>query len=316
MASAFTRLVTSALFGAIAVMPHPAQCQEESPRLAECTAGAADAHFSVGLEQAEKGQHLRAVEAFEAAYRCQPHYAVLYNISQSYVHLGDYAKALTTLQRFLSEGSPHVSEDTMREVREQIEQLRAAISETQASSPSPPPAGDGVGTVAAAPEPSPSGPSPSEPSPPQAQPPPSAGATKMPVATRPSSPAPDQQQPRVGGTPALALAGVGTLTGAAAIGLYVWNEGRYATWQQTDGELAEARDDMLTTAEAEHLSRRQRDNNQRLKSVKYVGALNVGLGLVSLASLLGGLYFALDVPGTEATTVTWTPGQVFIVGQW
>lgn len=68
----------------------------------------AAAHFDRGLALAEQGSYQEAIPEFNRAYELSPHFAVLYNLGQTYVALQESVYAVQALRRYLSEGAAQV----------------------------------------------------------------------------------------------------------------------------------------------------------------------------------------------------------------
>jgi hypothetical protein len=65
-------------------------------------------HFARGIELANAGLFKDAIAELRRAYEIRPHFAVLYNIAEAYVALGDAASAVQTFRRYLAEGGADV----------------------------------------------------------------------------------------------------------------------------------------------------------------------------------------------------------------
>ncbi|HEY8923146.1 MAG TPA: tetratricopeptide repeat protein, partial [Polyangia bacterium] len=84
-------------------------------------------HFEQGVRLGESGSYREAAAEFERAYRLSPHYAVLYNLGQAYMALGQPVEAVEALQRYLTEGASQVPAARRSEVQAAIKQQRARI---------------------------------------------------------------------------------------------------------------------------------------------------------------------------------------------
>jgi hypothetical protein len=112
----------------------------------------ASRHFQVGLAAAQAGAYGQAVSEFTRAYELMPNYAVLYNIATAQATLGDAATALSTFERYLTEGGPAIPAQRRAKVADQMKRL---VAQTGLIVPHVLPAGARVtldgGPVAAAP---------------------------------------------------------------------------------------------------------------------------------------------------------------------
>jgi tetratricopeptide (TPR) repeat protein len=104
----------------------------------------ARAHYARGLELAGQRGYEGALREFEAAYAISPQYAVLYNIGQAHVALGQTREAIDALARYLRDGGDRVSPERRVQVERQLTRLRSALPNAHA------PAGDETEQAAAA----------------------------------------------------------------------------------------------------------------------------------------------------------------------
>ncbi len=95
-------------------------------------------------------------------------------------------------------------------------------------------------------------------------------------------------------TSSVVLGSVSLLAGGAAIGLSAWNHQRYADWKTTDDDLQAARRRRLSTQDAAAFHDLQEENNERLASVRTVGATSIGLGIVAVGALVTAFYIAVS----------------------
>jgi tetratricopeptide (TPR) repeat protein len=82
-------------------------------------------HFQRGVSLYNEADYRAALVEFRRAYEIAPNAAVLYNIGQTYYQLQNYAAALTTLQRYLTEAgaqAPH-----RREVEQTLDTLQSRV---------------------------------------------------------------------------------------------------------------------------------------------------------------------------------------------
>ncbi len=85
--------------------------------------------YQRGLELFDRGDHLRALQAFNDAYAACPNFAVLYNIGQVQIALGRPVEAAATLSRYLQEGQDQVPPEKRRPVEDQIKRLDSLLVE-------------------------------------------------------------------------------------------------------------------------------------------------------------------------------------------
>ncbi|HXJ22660.1 MAG TPA: PEGA domain-containing protein [Polyangia bacterium] len=252
------------------VLSAPASHAEETDPRAE-----AAAHYARGLELANQGQYQQALDEFNAAYAASPHFAVLYNVGQAEMALGRPIEAIAALTRYLRDGADKVPLSRREQVQAQIALLDAKLAEltittnragatirvdereigrTPLFEPVRLPAG--VHTVTAL-------------LPDGAQATRSvtlaeadrqkleivliAAAAAMPAAPAPASapPPPDGHlapAPSRGERPgavtlrraAIGATSAGVLLAGAAVGVYLWNRGRYEDWQNANAALEQA----------------------------------------------------------------------------
>src|SRR5690242_12704125 len=81
-------------------------CALAAPRIARADdpRGDARAHYARGLELAAQNGYAGALREFNEAYNISPQYAVLYNIGQAHIALGQTAEAIEALGRYLRDG--------------------------------------------------------------------------------------------------------------------------------------------------------------------------------------------------------------------
>jgi len=196
----------------------PARAAAGDPR--ELAAG----HYARGIELATQGLYEAALEQFNQAYATSPHFAVLYNIGQAQIALGRPLVAIEALSKYLRDGADKIPPSRREQVQAQIALLEAQLGDTPPAATAapavPPPA---VTAAPAVPPPvTPSG----------------AAATTLalpPVTdARPDSPASRFITLR---RAAYASAGLGVAAAGAALGVYLWNRGRYHDWQTGEAAL-------------------------------------------------------------------------------
>jgi tetratricopeptide (TPR) repeat protein len=87
----------------------------------------ARARYAKGLELAGQHGYQGALREFEAAYAISPQFAVLYNIGQAHVALGQTREAIEALTRYLRDGGDRISAERRVEVERQIAWLRSSM---------------------------------------------------------------------------------------------------------------------------------------------------------------------------------------------
>lgn len=90
---------------------------------------AADAkrHYARGVELVRDSLYAEAAVEFEAAYRAKPHFAVLYNLGQSYVALGRPVEALDALERYLRDGGSDIKPDRRDQITAELARQRGRV---------------------------------------------------------------------------------------------------------------------------------------------------------------------------------------------
>jgi tetratricopeptide (TPR) repeat protein len=85
--------------------------------------------YKQGLELVAQNDFEHALEAFLAAYRASPQFAVLYNIGQTYIALGRPVDAISALEQYLSEGKAEIPAERLEQVTRQISTLKSKTAE-------------------------------------------------------------------------------------------------------------------------------------------------------------------------------------------
>jgi tetratricopeptide (TPR) repeat protein len=88
-------------------------------------AAEASRHFNRGVELYNDGDLRGALVEFKKAYALLPRASVLYDIGQTHYQMQDYAQALQTLERYLSETGPNAVHRA--EVQETVQVLRGRV---------------------------------------------------------------------------------------------------------------------------------------------------------------------------------------------
>jgi tetratricopeptide (TPR) repeat protein len=284
----------------------PARAEAADPR--ELAAG----HYRRGIDLAKQGLYGEALEEFNQAYAKSPHFAVLYNIGQAQIALGRPLAAIEALTTYLRDGADKVPLSRREQVQAQMALLEASLAEltivTERSDvairvddhdvgrtplPQPIRLAAGTHTITAS---LPGGAQitrvvtlaeserqrlelalPSE----EPQVTPSAVTTAPAVATPAAAatlPAPsDASAPhaRPLRSAAYVSAGVGVAAAGAALGVYLWNRGRYQDWQAGDAAVAD-----LKFGSAAY-RKQVVENNELASSLGTVNKAIVGLSIAS-----------------------------------
>ena len=104
-------------------------------------------HFTRGVALAKSRAFAEALGEFQQAYQAAPHFAVLYNIGQAQLALGESANGVATLQRYLAGGGASIEAQR----RAEVEAIIARQGEASASTAVGPTSGGSLPN--AAPEP-------------------------------------------------------------------------------------------------------------------------------------------------------------------
>ena len=105
-----------------------ARAQSIEPASEEERRQAAHQHFGRGLTLASQYSYVQALQEFGEAYRLRPHFAVLYNIGQACIALGQPVEAIAALERYLAEGKEQIPTERVEETTSQIAAEKALIA--------------------------------------------------------------------------------------------------------------------------------------------------------------------------------------------
>ena len=303
------------------------------------------------VELVDRGDFQGGLQAFKDAYAAKPHFAVLYNIAQAHISLGQPVEAMETLLRYLREGHGQIPPEERLQVEAQTRLLEAFLGELEVTTE---PSGalltvDGrdigrtplsepirlvVGThkIAASLDGRPTVERTVSmekerryqlylqlpPSPPPPPPPPSAGPAEdilhYPV-VKLSEPTPVRS--RLRRTLPYVLAGAGVLLAGATVPAYLWERDAYHKWQNAQPALQKAQPSSPAYADA------AKENNRLAASVATAKHTLWGLAIASGALIVGGgclYYFDRPSPPSPATlTVALGAGASFTAnweGSW
>jgi tetratricopeptide (TPR) repeat protein len=84
-------------------------------------------HFKAGVDLFQKDKYREALDEFLKSYDLRSHWGILYNIGLTYLKLGQKAKALTVLLKFMEKGGEAVEKSTAIEVEDFIQELMGGV---------------------------------------------------------------------------------------------------------------------------------------------------------------------------------------------
>jgi tetratricopeptide (TPR) repeat protein len=299
----------------------------------------AAACYRQGIDLAKQGLYGEALEQFNQAYAKSPHFAVLYNIGQAQIALGRPLAAIEALTTYLREGADKVPLSRREQVQAQIALLEASLGELTIVTDRPGIAirvddrevgrtplfqpirlAAGRHTIAAS---APDGAQltrvvtlaeaerqrlelalPEEG--PHEPPPVVTAAPAVPAPALATVPPSEAPAPRVRPLrrAAYVSAGLGVATAGAALGVYLWNRGRYQDWQAGDAAVQD-----LQYGSAAY-RRQVVHNNELASSLNRANDAIVGLSIASGVLVAAGATLWLVDRGRErgngALAFSWT----------
>ncbi len=89
------------------------------------------AHFRRGVDYFKEGDYRGALIEFKRAYELAPSYKLLYNLGQTALELQDYASALRSFERYLSEGGRDIAAARRAQVEGEIEKLKRRVARVE-----------------------------------------------------------------------------------------------------------------------------------------------------------------------------------------
>jgi hypothetical protein len=113
--------VTQAIVAALPLLVTARVARADDPR------GDARAHYARGLELGAQNGYEGALREFNEAYAVSPQFAVLYNIGQAHIALGQPAQAIEALSRYLKDGGDRIPAPRRTQVQIQIAVLRSQL---------------------------------------------------------------------------------------------------------------------------------------------------------------------------------------------
>jgi tetratricopeptide (TPR) repeat protein len=305
-------------------------------------------HYEDGLQLARAGRYEDALQEFLLAYEKSPHFAVLYNIGQTYIALKRPVEALGALERYLKEGRDEIPPDRVERVKKQIVLQRTEVGELRILVNVPGAAIELDGTLAGyAPmlEPLPVAPGTHLVSVTAPKRPPllrsvtvAAGqALELNVELAPAPAARRAVQPEPGTRPSARLSsasrgpsavkaapnstlrtlgyvlgGSGVVLGGTAVGHYLWNRSRHESWQAEDSALGAER------VQGDRVAR-QHANNELATSIDRAESVTLALALSAAGCLAAGTTLVVmnSGHGSVQPTVAMHSGiRLGVRGQW
>jgi hypothetical protein len=109
-----------------ATLPAGVAVAQDSPAQAE-----GRAHFRRGVDFFKEGDFRAALIEFKRAYELAPNYKVLYNLAQTSLELQDYAAALRSFERYLSDGGKEIPAQRRAQVEGDLEKLRKRVARVE-----------------------------------------------------------------------------------------------------------------------------------------------------------------------------------------
>ncbi|HEX9294725.1 MAG TPA: hypothetical protein VF881_02790 [Polyangiaceae bacterium] len=100
---------------------------------AQETSGQAEGRtrFRRGVDFFKEGDYRAALIEFKRAYELAPNYKLLYNLGQTSLELQDYASALRSFERYLSEGGKEIAAARRAQVEGEIERLKRRVARVE-----------------------------------------------------------------------------------------------------------------------------------------------------------------------------------------
>ena len=88
-------------------------------------------HFQKGVELYDENDFANALIEFKRAYEIAQDYHVLFNVSQTYYQMQNYAGALDAFQRYLVEGGANLARDRRAYVEKEIQRLKGRVAQVR-----------------------------------------------------------------------------------------------------------------------------------------------------------------------------------------
>ncbi len=119
-----TALMVATFLGVLATAPLAHAVPGDGAPTATEDAGA---HFERGVGFFRDRDYTAAMVEFKKAYELDPHYRVLFNLGQTSKELKDYAAALTSFERYLTEGGDKIDAERRKTVEGWVVELRDKV---------------------------------------------------------------------------------------------------------------------------------------------------------------------------------------------
>jgi hypothetical protein len=126
LAAVVAASLVSAPLAALAQGPGPAPAPSTAPAPAPSAppdTAAAGQHYQHGVTLYDEQDYSGALAEFQKAYQLAPNWQVLFNIGQAQFQMRDYAHALVTLQKYVTEGGPNIPPDKKQTVDTELADL-------------------------------------------------------------------------------------------------------------------------------------------------------------------------------------------------
>jgi tetratricopeptide repeat protein len=115
----------------VASLTSPAWAQDAARDVLPGTSAAVEkgrGHFQRGVELFREGDYRAALVEFKRSYESAPSYRILYNIGQTYFELQDYANALRSFERYLTEGGADIPPSRRPIVEGEVRKLQGRVA--------------------------------------------------------------------------------------------------------------------------------------------------------------------------------------------
>lgn len=123
------------LIAALAPVPLVAQPREAAAQAApEGDSTTWKSHFDNGVALFHEGDYRAALTEFRRAYELSHNYRVLYNVAQTEFEVQDYAGALRTFKKYLTDGGAEIEADRRTQVEGDIKKLAGRVATVTISS--------------------------------------------------------------------------------------------------------------------------------------------------------------------------------------
>ena len=254
------------IVGSASSVAYAQQAADTTSELNETTRRQAEQAFWKGKEHYDAGEFEQARDQFQSAYSLVKDPYLLYNIAQACRKLGDCRQALETYERFLRDAP---ESPLAPQAEKQVAELQVScLPQVSAANPSDP-------TIAA----------PSEP-------PPLAPTAPVGNSLASGFESGHSQAPRVKSAHdslpwVVTTLAAGVAAGGTAIGLTIWNHGRYGQWTDTNRSLRQGLAPGETVSQWQVRQQRNNDLIVTIQSMdKKVVVLGIGAGALLTTSAI------------------------------